>query len=76
MVVVVESEESIDGAWLVVDDRFILLLHDFLRVVPADAFADDDLPEMNFCDARLLRSFRDACCRVDESKIDKVWPRG
>lgn len=73
--VAVESEESIDGVWLVVDDRFSLFLHDFLRVAPADAFADADLPEINFGDARLLRRFRDACCRVDESKIDEVWPR-
>jgi hypothetical protein len=59
-----------------VDDRFSLLLHDFLRVVPMDAFADADLPEIFFCDARLLRRSRDGCCRVDESKIDEVWPRG
>jgi hypothetical protein len=71
----VESEESIDGVWLAMDDRFRLILHDFLRVVPMDAFADADLPEMDFGDARLLRPFRDARCRVDESEIDKVWPR-
>ena len=71
-----ESEESIAGVWLAVDDRFGLLLLDFLRVVPMNAFADADLPEIDFCDARLLRLFRDTCCRVDESKIDKVWPRG
>jgi hypothetical protein len=53
-VVAVESEESIAGVWLAVDDRFSLLLHDFLLVVPVDAFADADLPEINFCDARRL----------------------
>jgi hypothetical protein len=72
-VVAVESKESIAGVRLAVDDRFRLALHDFFRVV---AFADADLPETNFCDARLLRPFREACCRVDESIIDKVWPRG
>jgi len=72
----VESEESIPGKRLAVDDRFSFVLHDFLRVVPMDAFAEADLPEMNFWDARLSRPFRDACCGVDESIIDKVWPRG
>jgi hypothetical protein len=71
--VAAESVESIVGVWLVVNDRFSLLLHDFLRVVPID---DADLPEIIFCDARLLRLFRDGCCSVDESKIDEVWPRG
>lgn len=74
--VAVESEESIAGVWLAVDDRFSLLLHDLFRVVPMDAFADTDLPEIFFCDPRLLRPFRDGCCRVDESKIDEVRPRG
>jgi hypothetical protein len=70
--VAVESEESIAGVWLAVDDRFSFLLRDFLRVVPMDAFADADLPEIKFSDAPLLRPFADACCRVEESKTDKV----
>jgi hypothetical protein len=69
--IAVESMESIAGVWLAVDDLFWLVLHDLLRVVPMDAFADADLPETNFS-ARLPRLFRD---RVDESEIDEPCPR-
>jgi hypothetical protein len=77
-----ESDDGIARVRLPVDDRFSLLLHDIFRAafVPIDVLFEADLPEMNFCDPRLLQRCRvlvtNACCRVEESRIDKARPHG
>lgn len=76
-----ESDDGIAGVRLPVDDRLGLHLHDILRAfAPIDDFIEADLPEINFCDTRLLRPCSvleaSACCRVEGSKKDKARPHG
>ena len=70
-----ESDEGNAGVRLTVDDRFSLILNDFLLAfAPVVAFADAALLEMNFCDVlRPCMDFKtNARCRFEESEVDKV----